>query len=114
VEGAARVVDLVGGRRRHLRNDRLPHHLEILLAAPHCSESRDLGLESEARLETLADVVEPDLRNEEPSVDFELDEAVACEAAKRLAHRSPRDAETVGQLALAEPRAGGKRPCDDQ
>ena len=114
VEGTARVVHLVGGLRRRLGGDRLPHQLEIRLGAPRRCEPGDLGLEHEPRLEPLADVVEPDLGDEEAAVDLELDEAVAGEPAQRLAHRAARDPEPVGELALAEPRARRERARDDQ
>ena len=108
VKGAARIVHLVGGARRGLGLDRLPHQLEILLAATIRSPSCDLGLECEPRLEPLAYVVEPDLRHEEASVDLELDETVAGEPAQRLAHRAAGDAEPVCQITLPEPRAGSE------
>ncbi len=108
VEGAARVVHLVGGACRGLGLDRRPHPPEIRVGTTARGEPCDLRLESEARLEPLAHVVEPDLRHEEPPVDLELDEAVAGEPAQRLTHRAAGDAEPVCQIALREPRTGSE------
>ena len=76
-------------------------------------EPRDARLEQRAHLEPAQHVVEPRARGAEAAVGHELGEALAGQAAQRLADRGAGDAELLGELDLPEPRAGRDLALDE-
>jgi hypothetical protein len=67
-------------------------------------QPRDARLDDRAHLEPEQDGVEPEVGDAEAAVGVEVDEALAAQAAERLADRRARDAEALRQVDLPEPR----------
>ncbi len=72
-----------------------------------------IDLDAEASLEQLVDVVEGQGRDAGTASQRGLDEAVGLQLRESLAQRHPGDTELLGQLALAQPGAGGQLAGDD-